>query len=417
MPLPPFTTPVPQPVFLPGMSSINSAPTASPLPVRPRQAGNNSDGHGHGAGDGDGNGDNKSGQAVDDNVDDREKEFPLPRLRLHVEDVGHDGAVAFLTAAPASLLATSVRTVLAELYGSPSSSSSHRPLPLPPTRSITLTLRDMGGVAYTTGSDLDNDHKEVHFSLRHVAAQSAARRAGEVAGVVVHEFVHCFQYNGLGAAPGGLIEGVADWVRLRAGLDPPHWKRPSPKPKPTPAPASSSSGKGNGDGGKKGDGGGAKDGGGGGGGAGGGWDGPDRWDAGYQHTAYFLEYLEGRYGAGTVRRLNGKLRARKYEEKAFWTELLGRPVPQLWQDYKDHVLKGGQGKKTPTPTPAPNGAAGGGGGADGSAAAAAAADTATTTQSSREAEAEAAKEEGQEQDEQEQEQLKTDDESSAGAAD
>lgn len=31
----------------------------------------------------------------------------------------------------------------------------------PPTRSVTVFLEDMGGVAYTTGTDLDNDHKEI----------------------------------------------------------------------------------------------------------------------------------------------------------------------------------------------------------------------------------------------------------------
>jgi hypothetical protein len=62
-----------------------------------------------------------------------------------------------------------------------------------------------------------------------------------------------------------------------------------------------------------------------------------KWDGGYQHTAYFLEYLEGRFGAGTVRAINERLRSRKYEEKEFWTGLLGRPVEQLWEDYVNHV--------------------------------------------------------------------------------
>lgn len=42
---------------------------------------------------------------------------------------------------------------------------------------------------------------------------------------MVHEMVHCWQRNAHGTAPGGLIEGIADWVRLKAGLVPPHWKR------------------------------------------------------------------------------------------------------------------------------------------------------------------------------------------------
>ena len=43
--------------------------------------------------------------------------------------------------------------------------------------------------------------------------------------------------------PGGLIEGIADWVRLRAGLGAKHWKQEA----------------------------------------------DGKWDAGYQHTGYFLE--------------------------------------------------------------------------------------------------------------------------------
>lgn len=57
------------------------------------------------------------------------------------------------------------------------------------------------------------------------------------------------------------------------------------------------------------------------------------WDRGYQHTAYFLQYLENRFGEGTIRRVNEKLRLHKYHAKSFWTELLGRPVEQLYGDY------------------------------------------------------------------------------------
>jgi hypothetical protein len=62
-----------------------------------------------------------------------------------------------------------------------------------------------------------------------------------------------------------------------------------------------------------------------------------KWDAGYQQTAYFLDYLEERFGKGTIRRLNEKLRIQRYEEKPFWTELVGRPVEQLWGDYKEKL--------------------------------------------------------------------------------
>ncbi|KAF7548580.1 hypothetical protein G7Z17_g6972 [Cylindrodendrum hubeiense] len=212
-------------------------------------------------------------------------DFKLPKLRVEIRDLSHPGAKHFLDAVNAAeCLATAAQNVLALLYSSPDCPTTT----LPPTRSITLILRDMPGVAYTTGSDLDSDHKEVHFSLGYIDRISPpSRRPEEVTGVITHEFVHCFQRNGFGTCPGGLIEGIADWVRLNCRLSPPHWKRSA----------------------------------------------DGNWDGGYQHTAYFLEYLEHRFGEGTIRRMNEKLRIQRYEEKPFWTELVGRPVEQLWGDY------------------------------------------------------------------------------------
>ncbi|GKT45580.1 uncharacterized protein ColSpa_05761 [Colletotrichum spaethianum] len=215
-------------------------------------------------------------------------DFKLPKLRLEIRDLNDPAAVHFLSAVNASnALTTAVRSVLTLLYESPSCHTTH----VPSTRSVTLILRHMGGVAYTTGSDLDDDHKEIHFSMSYIAGIPAERRTDEIMGVLTHEMVHCFQYNAHGTCPGGLIEGIADWVRLNAHLSPPHWKR----------------------------------------------DASGNWDGGYQHTGYFLDYLEGRFGAGTVRRVNEKLRTQQYREKEFWTELLGRPVEQLWKDYGEKM--------------------------------------------------------------------------------
>jgi hypothetical protein len=129
-------------------------------------------------------------------------------------------------------------------------------------------------------------------SLGYVAGVRPRERLGaEIDGVLTHELVHCYQWDGLGTCPSGLVEGVADWVRLRCGLVPPHWRRETGV----------------------------------------------RWDSGYQHTAYFLDYLERTFGDGSVRRVNERLRRRRYEEKEFWVELFGRPVEQLWGDYVDEV--------------------------------------------------------------------------------
>ncbi|KAK4251584.1 peptidase of plants and bacteria-domain-containing protein [Corynascus novoguineensis] len=211
--------------------------------------------------------------------------FPQPKLRLKIQDLGHSGATKFLAAVnPAAVLSTAVDNVLRLLYKSPSETDTT----VPPTRSVTLILRDMGGVAYTTGTALDNDHKEIHFSLAYINSISPpSRLTDEITGVLTHELVHCYQWNAHGTCPGGLIEGVADWVRLKCDLGPPHWKKET-----------------TGD-----------------------------WDRGYQHTAYFLQYLEGRFGEGTIRQLNDKLRQHKYKAETFWLELLGESVIKLYDDY------------------------------------------------------------------------------------
>ena len=103
--------------------------------------------------------------------------------------------------------------------------------------------------------------------------------------------------------PGGLIEGVADFVRLKADLNPPHWKPPIS-----------------------------------------GGDRPAKWDQGYQHTAYFLAWLEDvRVGRGAVGMLNDRLLRVGYvgdegsgegkEGMGFWKALFGAGVLELWEEY------------------------------------------------------------------------------------
>ncbi|KAK9988492.1 hypothetical protein SO802_028731 [Lithocarpus litseifolius] len=79
----------------------------------------------------------------------------------------------------------------------------------------------------------------------------------------IYEMTHIWQWNGNGRSPpGGLIEGIPDFVRLKSGYVPSHWVQP---------------GKG------------------------------DRWDQGYDVTAWFLDYLNGLRN-GFVADLNKKLR-------------------------------------------------------------------------------------------------------------
>ncbi|CAI9101951.1 OLC1v1000124C1 [Oldenlandia corymbosa var. corymbosa] len=145
-------------------------------------------------------------------------------------------------------------------------------------QTVSMFVDDMDGVAYTS-----ND--QIHVSARWFQGLTGDVRRG-ISGVLYHEMTHVWQWNGNGQAPGGLIEGVADYVRLKAGYVPSHWVKP---------------GQGN------------------------------RWDQGYDVTARFLDYCNG-LKPGFVAQLN-KLMRNGYNDN-FFVQLLGKPVNQLWADYK-----------------------------------------------------------------------------------
>lgn len=245
----------------------------------------------------------------------RKHKFPTPKLRVHLDDISHDGSSVFLSNIKGNEdLETQVQNVLNLLY----TPDSIRP----GTRSVTFILRQYAGLAYTTGTELDSDHKEIHINLAYLSKVPKTKEPRhEILGVICHELVHCFQWNAEGTCNGGLIEGIADWVRLNAGLSATHWKQEA----------------------------------------------EGKWDGGYQHTGYFLEYLEQSFGKGTVRRINDGLRKGKYdEEKLFSGCCGGQTVESLWKAYGDELKKkdaekaaeGGEkptatvdGKTIPTDTP------------------------------------------------------------------
>ncbi|XP_047965422.1 uncharacterized protein LOC125209891 [Salvia hispanica] len=119
---------------------------------------------------------------------------------------------------------------------------------------VSLFIDNMDGVAYAING-------EIHVSARYVNGYGGNVKT-EFTGVLYHEMTHIWQWNGNGQAPGGLIEGIADFVRLKAGYAASHWVRP---------------GQG------------------------------DRWDQGYDVTARFLDYCNG-LRSGFVAQLNKKMR-------------------------------------------------------------------------------------------------------------
>ncbi|KAL6236984.1 hypothetical protein BDW75DRAFT_205326 [Aspergillus navahoensis] len=263
--------------------------------------------------------------------------LPTPKFQLQIHDLRHPASQLFLTSIPdlASTLEAALSAIIQNLYcpptsgrattGPPAESTRKQKQPptfspsIPPTRSVTVLLRDFGGVAYTTGKDLDNDHKEIHISLAYIQhCRTKADPLAELVGVLTHELVHCYQYAAPRAtvdgkpddstprAPGGLVEGVADFVRLKAGLSPPHWSRPTSARER-----------------------------------------PEKWDSGYQHTAYFLAWLEDvRVGRGAIGLLNDRLCRVGYvgggksgvdvegkEQESFWRTLYGAEIDELWDEY------------------------------------------------------------------------------------
>ncbi|KAJ8769005.1 hypothetical protein K2173_024000 [Erythroxylum novogranatense] len=146
-------------------------------------------------------------------------------------------------------------------------------------KKVTLYIDVFDGLAYTI-----ND--EIHINADYIATYSGDVKR-EITGVIVHELAHVWQWFADGQAPGGLIEGIADFVRLKRGYAPSHWVH-----------------RGQG----------------------------DKWDQGYDVTARFLDYCND-LKHGFVAKLNKKMK-HSYSDRYF-LDLLGKSVDQLWSDYKD----------------------------------------------------------------------------------
>ena len=145
---------------------------------------------------------------------------------------------------------------------------------------VSLFVDDMERIAYASNNEI------------HVGDDYIEGIKGDIKwdfnGVLYHEMAHTWQWDGSAGtkAPVELIEGIADFMRLKANYAPSHWVKP---------------GQG------------------------------DSWDKGYDVTARFLDYCNDLRN-GFVAELNKKMRV-TYSDN-FFVELLGKPVDQLWRDYK-----------------------------------------------------------------------------------
>lgn len=144
---------------------------------------------------------------------------------------------------------------------------------------ITLVIEHLDFVAYAYNN-------EIHVAHEYLRDFKTGPLRPEMAGVIMHEATHLMQWNGNGKTPAELVEGIADWVRLKSGLIPPHWVGP---------------GKG------------------------------DRWNMGYEYTARFLEYCNGLKN-GFVADLNNRMKDDYSED--FFRQMLGKSVQELWKNYK-----------------------------------------------------------------------------------
>jgi len=213
-------------------------------------------------------------------------ELELPSIHLRIHPLDHPGATHFLEQFGAQCfktLASHCRVIIGTLYPSPSHPS------FPTIHSITLFIRPMGGVAYTTEGLVDPKTREIHFAAGYIERSSQE----EISGVLIHELVHVWQRNGDGSAPGGFIEGLADYIRLKVGLGAKHWKKSKPEE-------------------------------------------DQKWDAGYERTAWFLEWVEERSntgkGKGWLQRVNVRLAREKWGDWV-WEEAGAKNVDELWRGY------------------------------------------------------------------------------------
>ncbi|XP_021816073.1 uncharacterized protein LOC110758506 [Prunus avium] len=147
-------------------------------------------------------------------------------------------------------------------------------------KNVSLFVDNIPGIAHVIGN-------EIHVGAKYIEGITGDIKT-EFNGVLYHEMTHIWQNHGNHQAPNGLIEGIADFVRLKANYVPHNWAKPGEGLS---------------------------------------------WKQGSSVTARFLDYCNGLHQQqGFVAELNKKMRD-GYSDN-FFHELLGKTVDQLWTDYK-----------------------------------------------------------------------------------
>ncbi len=155
---------------------------------------------------------------------------------------------------------------------------------------LTVTIRDMDGVAYTSGT-------EVVVSKDWIKSQMN----GEAVGSLVHEMVHVVQQYHDAAGPGWLVEGMADYIRWFKFEPQSHgadlaWIRRL---------GTRFSG---------------------------------RYNDSYRMTANFLNWVAQKYDTKIVGELNAALREDKYDE-GLWEKYTGKTAPQLGEEWSKEITE------------------------------------------------------------------------------
>jgi hypothetical protein len=228
------------------------------------------------------------------------KGYHLPHITFINEDPDGDASYIFdLIADPLQHIKRVSLEVLEALYPNP--------FDAPTIKSLKFVLEPFEGVAYACGTSIE---KELHISVGYLNDQKNSDRAlHEINGVLYHESVHIYQFDGQdegnSTAPGGFIEGLADYVRYKKGLAPPHWRQRSDPP-----------------------------------------DEGANWDQGYEHTAYFLMFVEEEMGGDKVPTfaldLNKAMRSTPWSDELVLQTSNGKTIQQLWELYLEFWR--GQGK-------------------------------------------------------------------------